>query len=222
LHGGRVRGEQRRHVSERHGASRRLPEHERVPREDRPDVVPTFPGADRVILSGSSAGGLGVVFNWWQTQQAFGAIRVDLLDDSGTIMPPDIEALGMGESTVRTQWNLAATIPSGCTACATRLDALYGFYTTMAPSHRGALLSYVQDSVLPTFFGTSTAQFSQGLQEELTTYFAPAPGLRSFTVNASGHVLFLSPTLTATKGGVTLQEFITKMVTDDSTWANVQ
>jgi hypothetical protein len=44
-------------------------------------IVPTFPSADRVILAGSSAGGLGAAYNWWQTQQAFGNIRVDLIDD---------------------------------------------------------------------------------------------------------------------------------------------
>jgi hypothetical protein len=181
-------------------------------------IVPTFPAIDRVILAGSSEGGLGAAFNWWQTQQAFGSVRVDVIDDSGTFMPPDIEAIGIGESAVRTQWNLAATLPSGCTACATRLDALYGFYGTTATGHRGALLSYVEDTTQPQVYGITTAQFSQGLQEELATY--GAPGLRAFMPNAPGHVLWFNPTLAVS--GVTVQEFITKMVTDDPSWASVQ
>jgi hypothetical protein len=43
-------------------------------------IVPTFPDPSRVILSGSSAGGYGALANWWQTQQAFGDVRVDLID----------------------------------------------------------------------------------------------------------------------------------------------
>ncbi|HTQ46108.1 MAG TPA: pectin acetylesterase-family hydrolase, partial [Polyangiaceae bacterium] len=61
-------------------------------------IVPTFPGMQRVVLAGSSAGGYGALFNWWQTQQAFGSVRVDLIDDSGTFLPRDVEMLGsMGD-----------------------------------------------------------------------------------------------------------------------------
>jgi hypothetical protein len=186
-------------------------------------LVPTFAGVQRVILAGSSAGGYGATYNWWQTQQAFGATRVDLLDDSGTWMPPDVAADGMGESATRAQWNLADTLPAGCTGCATRLDALYGWFASKGAGHRGALLSYVQDSTLPSFWQISTAQFAQGLQEELSTYFAPAvpaSSLRSFTTNAPGHVLWFSPTLTVS--GVTVQQFVTQMVNDDPSWGSVQ
>src|SRR5262249_20749219 len=129
----------------------------------------------------------------WQTQQFFGTIRVDLIDDSGTPMPPDIEMKGIGESAQRTQWNLASTLPVGCTDCATRLDALLGFYAKQFPTHRGALLSYVQDSTLPLYYGIETTDFSTGLQEEISTYFTPNPSLQYFTVDAPGHVLWFGP-----------------------------
>jgi len=183
-------------------------------------VVPTFPSADRVILAGSSAGGFGAAYNWWQAQQAFGSIRVDLLDDSGTPMPPDIEADGFGEDVFRTPWNLAATLPPGCTACSTRIDALFGFYQTQFPTHRAALLSYIQDSTLPTFFGITTAEFSQGLQEEITDNFKPGGNFNYFTVNAPGHVLLFTPMLSTGTPAVTLQQFITQMVADDTTWTS--
>jgi hypothetical protein len=152
-------------------------------------VVPTFSTADRVVLAGSSAGGYGALHNWWQTQQAFGQIRVDMLDDSGTVLPNDILAEGNGAQTTQaTAWNLPATSPP-CAACATNPSAIYGFYAAAFPSHRGALLSYSQDSVLPSFFGITTAQFTMGLDEDLTTEFAPNPNLQAFVVGAAGHVL---------------------------------
>ncbi|HZU82392.1 MAG TPA: pectin acetylesterase-family hydrolase [Polyangiaceae bacterium] len=182
-------------------------------------LVPTFPAAERVILAGSSAGGFGALYNWWQTQQAFGAVRVNLIDDSGTFMPPDIESKGSGESQLRAQWDLAATLPPGCADCATRLDALYGFFAQQAPDHRGALLSYVQDSVLPGFFQISTSDFASGLTEELNTYFVPAANLHSFTNPGTGHVLWFVPSLMT--GNVTVAQFLTEMVTDDANWMSV-
>jgi hypothetical protein len=182
-------------------------------------IVPTFPNAERAYMAGSSAGGFGAAFNWWLAQQYFGSVRVDLIDDSGTPMPPDIEAQGIGEVPVRNAWNLAATFPPGCTACQTQLDGILSYGLQQFGTHRATLLSYVQDTVLPTFFQVTTAEFSQGLSEELTNYFKPNTGFQYFTNPGMGHVLWFSPTLQS-GAGVTLKSFLTKMVTDDPTWAS--
>ena len=182
-------------------------------------IVPTFASTDRVIIAGSSAGGFGAAFNWWQTQQAFGSkIRVDLLDDSGTPMPPDIEADGYGEGNLRTAWNLAATLPPGCTQCKTSLVGLLGFYEQQFPTHRLALLSYVQDSVLPSFFGITEPEFEQGLMEDQTAYFGASTNAKYFTVSSADHVLFFGTT--PATDYAPLQQFVTQMVTDDPSWAS--
>jgi hypothetical protein len=183
-------------------------------------LVPTFPAADRVILAGSSAGGYGAIFNAWQAQAAFGSVRVDVLDDSGTFLPPDVLAEGSGSQTTQsTAWNLPATSPP-CSTCSTDPSAIYGAYAAAFPTHRGALLSYTQDSVLPTFFGITTAQFTTGLDEDLTAEFAGHANLQAFVFDGPGHVLFFDPQLT--QNGVTLQTFVTQMATDSSAWATVQ
>ncbi len=183
-------------------------------------IVPTFPSATQVVLVGTSTGGFGAAFNWWQTQQAFGAIPVALIDDSGTFMPPDILALGDGANvTQSTQWNLPSTLPPGCTACATALDAIFGYYASVFPNNRGALLSYVQDSVLPAYYGITTSEFTSGLNELTAAQFDPNANLHYFTVSGPGHVLFFTPSLAT--DGVTVEQFITKMVTGDPTWTSV-
>lgn len=182
-------------------------------------IVETFPNADRIILAGSSAGGFGATANWWRTQQAFGPIRVDLIDDSGTPMPPSVvDPNGATPQAQRTQWNLAATLPPGCGACATRLDAIFSYYASVFPSHRAALLSYTRDNVLSLFFGISQTQFNAGLDEVIANQFDPFPNRHTFIVPGTNHVLWSNSALTAS--GVTLAEWISQMVNDDPGWTS--
>jgi hypothetical protein len=181
-------------------------------------IVPTFPSADRVYLAGSSAGGFGAAYDWWHVQQAFGSIRVDLIDDSGTPMPPDVP---IGELQTWIQmWGLSATAPAGCPACLQSLAGFFGFYEKNLPTHHGALLSYAEDSTLPDYFMISQQQFDMGLAEDVSTYFTPGANLKCFIAPGAGHVLWFSPDL-ATKG-VTLRQFLTDMVTDAPAWADAQ
>ena len=183
-------------------------------------LADTFPGASRIVLAGTSAGGFGATLNWWQTQQAFPNVRVDMIDDSGAFMPEDVLPMpNVTEQAQRANWNLAATLPPGCTTCAIGFDGIFGFYASVFPNSRGALLIYDPDSVLPNYFGISASTFTTGLSELETAQFNPNPHLRYFNATGPNHVLFLNPTLTTS--GVTLQQFITQMVTDDPNWINV-
>jgi len=181
-------------------------------------LVPTFSGASRVILSGSSAGGFGALANWWQTQQAFGSLRVDLLDDSGPTLPPPYLTESL-EQTWRNAWNLAAAIPAGCTDCATRIDAIVPFYGTHMAGHRAALLSYTQDAVIRLFYQLDATDMEAGL-DALTTEMAPYDIWRHFVVTGATHTMLGTPDLS--QSSVTLRTFVTQMVTDDPAWASVE
>lgn len=180
-------------------------------------LIATFASPQRITLAGSSAGGLGALIDWSLVSQAFAGVRVDVVDDSGTPMPADVPVQYYGQQYAA--WNLAGTLPPACPQCATTLAALFPYSLSAFPTSTLALLSYVQDSTLPAYYGITTAQFTSGLQELLTNDFVPTTRFKSFTVSASGHVLFFTPQLTVS--GVTLQQFLTKMATDDPTWATV-
>jgi hypothetical protein len=180
----------------------------------------TFPGAERIVLAGSSAGGFGATLNWWQTAQAFPGVRIDMISDSGAIMPNDVlPSPNTREAAQRTAWNLAATTPPGCADCATAFDAIYDFDSSAFPNSRGALLSYQQDSILYLFYGISKSKFTQGLGEVETQFFDPSANLRYFNVSGSGHVLWFSPSLST--NSTTVLQFVTQMVTDDPAWGSV-
>ena len=181
-------------------------------------LVATFPKANQVVLAGSSFGGIGAVVNWGQTQNAFASARVDMIDDSGTFMPAS-EGAGFVKILGAT-WDLKAAIPAACGGClASGLAELYAYYAKAYPNDRGALLSYQQDSVLPSFYDIQESQFTAGLDGDLLTYFKPSPNLRYFVDAAEeGHVLWFTPTLTS--DGVSVQSFVSKMVSGE-TWSNV-
>lgn len=175
----------------------------------------------RVVLAGSSAGGLGATYNWWQTQNAFPQTQVYLIDDSGTPMPEDVlPQPNTTEQTQRTNWNIAATLPPGCTGCESAFDVFFGFYASAFPDNRGALLSFNPDTVLPLFYGISGAKFTQGLGELETQQFDPSTNLRYWQINTPGHVLWTHPT--SSVNGTTVRDFITKMVNDDANWSSVK
>jgi Pectinacetylesterase len=186
------------------------------------NLYPTFRNADRVVLTGSSAGGFGAVLNWWQTQRAFGNVRVDMIDDSGAFMPPDIQAMGNGgEATAAGVWNLPSTRPPTCTTCSTDITTIFDFYSTQFPTSRGALLSYTQDSVLPTYDGITTAEFTAGLDELEADQFNASsnPNLAYFNAAGSGHVLWFNPSLST--DSVSVLQFITLMESDSASWQSV-
>ncbi len=182
-------------------------------------IVATFPGAERVLLSGSSAGGFGAGFNWWQTQQAFGGVRVDLLDDSGPPLPSPYLSQSL-EGQWRAAWNLNATLPEGCAECQTDLSAIFGFYAEKLPKNRAALLSYTHDQVIASYYQIPQSQVAEGLAAlatELDTY----ENTRYYYVDGNSHVLLGDPA-GVSQNGVVLKTWITQMVTDDSAWKNVK
>jgi hypothetical protein len=182
-------------------------------------IVATFPNAERVVLSGSSAGGFGAGFNWWQAQQMFGDVRVDLVDDSGPPLPSPYlsEAL---EGQWRAAWNLNATLPEGCTECQTDLSAIFGFYAKNLPKNRAALLSYTQDQVIAAYLQIPEAQVAEGLgvlAEKMDTY----ENARYFYVEGNSHVLLGNPA-GISQNGVVLMDWLGQMLGDDPTWASVK
>lgn len=184
-------------------------------------LVPTFRTVPRVLLTGASAGGFGAVYNWARTQQAFGSVRVDVIDDSGTFMPASIVPTNTPPQLARfNNWNLAATLPPDCTACANGLDNLYTYNARRFPNHRGAWLTFRSDSTIATFYQIGTAQFAQGVDLVRAQHFDPFPARRYFIVTGTNHVMFNNPALIG-PGGTTLEQFLTLMLTDDPGWVNV-
>ncbi len=181
-------------------------------------IVPTFKDATRVVFGGSSAGGFGAAVNYWRAQEAFGSIRVDLLDDSGP--PVDQKLMGRFDAW-ETAWNLKASFPPGCADCATNVDAVLPYYAKTYPNSRFALLSYVSDPTIRNFFALPSDQFTAALMDLATKQIEPQTNVKYFFVSGDDHTLLWRQDKEETNG-TKLTSWLSDMLTDAASWTNVK
>jgi len=122
-------------------------------------IVPTFKSVQQVVLTGSSAGGLGAGLDFGMVQDAFGKVPVTLVDDSfppftGTQdITPCLQSLANG------LWDLTAGLPKDCAEC---LDTDGGFANIVPywlqkyPQARLGLVSSIHDQIIRLFLATGT------------------------------------------------------------------
>lgn len=174
----------------------------------------TWPSTTHVTLVGASAGGYGVLANWWVAQALFPSARVDALSDCG--LPLDVPSARW--RIMQQAWGI--DLPPDCSGCDSLGDAMPYYATTMTPPHRFGLLAYLDDTVIPSFYAESQALVHQGLID-LRTTTSTTSNQRTFYVNDMGHVLITTPDTHAGASGPTVREWITQFATDDPAWADV-
>lgn len=179
-------------------------------------LVPTFDFADRVWVSGWSAGGFGAAFNWGHIQDAFGTTRVDTLDDSGQPINPNKGKWQTWQAT----WGIP--IPAGCTNCSTDLTYIIDYYASrFEGTNRFGLLSYTNDSVISTYMSMTTREFRDRLMAMTKDKMDGLTSLRYFYVNGVSHVL-MSQFNQAGADGTRLSTWIRQMVEDDPSWTSIR
>jgi hypothetical protein len=127
-------------------------------------IVPTFKTVEQVVLTGSSAGGIGAGLNYGLVQDSFGpSVPVTLVDDSfppftGTqYITPCLQVLSDG------LWGLSAALPSDCAEC---MDPDGGFANIVYywlhkyPTANFGLVSSIHDQIIRLFLAAGTSNCS--------------------------------------------------------------
>ncbi|MBN1654589.1 MAG: hypothetical protein JXA30_12535 [Deltaproteobacteria bacterium] len=117
---------------------------------------PDYLSAEKVLLTGSSAGSLGVLFNLDRTQQFFTNSEVIAIMDSGFPFRDEYLPFCL-QKKWRELWKLDAIIPADCTSCFSPdgggLYELYGYYRNKYTGRvLGGVVSTEQDEVIKLFF----------------------------------------------------------------------
>ena len=117
-------------------------------------IVPSFP-AERVLLTGISAGGFGAALNATQVANAYGdQVELTVVDDSGPPLSNDVIAPCLQE-TFREVWNLDATVLAECPDCdptdfaTTLIEHVFDNY----PNIQFGLFSNTADAIISTYMG---------------------------------------------------------------------
>jgi len=185
-------------------------------------IVPTFPNATQVLLTGESAGGFGSAANYDHVQNAFGTVPVALVDDSGPTLDSSVVAPCLQQQW-REYWGLDDTLLADCGAgCNDPNDFLTDYVASIRARHpnlRAGLISSTSDQVIRGFFGFSanncTAQvpnttapaFAAALQTFRTAVQTPGPAFGTFYIDSTKHT-WLSSEYTRSEDGVQMRAFV--------------
>jgi hypothetical protein len=137
-------------------------------------IVPTFPNVERVVLTGSSAGGLGAVFNFGMIQDAFTTnVPVTVLDDSAVGFP-DVQYMpACLQQEFRTTWGLDQAYPSDCASCfssdGSGMMNLINYWHAKYSNARIGLVMSIHDQIFRLFFAAGANNCATNDPNLLTT-----------------------------------------------------
>ncbi len=184
-------------------------------------LVPGFCDTEQILLTGSSAGGFGAVFNHDRVARRFPGARVDLADDSGPLMRPAFMPPQTTQEVLRSAWGSAANVPAGCPQCAQEWHNFYPYLAGAWPQARFSLLSSMADQVIGPYFGIDYYTFISGMNDLADQVFAGLGNARVWYHDGNAHV-WLSQPLSTTSMGVSLGAFLGAQVGADPVWASVR
>jgi hypothetical protein len=179
-------------------------------------IFPTWPSPHHLIVTGSDAGGYGALFDFDTLQKQWPATPAYLIDDSGPPLENGIFNPPSTLSDIFTNWNLGALLDPLC-SCRNGFSPALAALQTKYPNDRLSLLSYEQDSVIPSYYGITASQFETDLLA-LGSGVITTPNSKYFFVNAQGHVLLFNPA--SLTQGVNLVTWLGQQVNDSSSWAS--
>jgi Pectinacetylesterase len=122
-------------------------------------LVPTFPNLQRVVLTGSSAGGLGAVLNAGMVQDAFTTkVPITVLDDSAVGFPDPMYMPACLQKEFRDTWGFNAALPSDCASCfqpdGSGLMNLINYWHAKYRKAKIGLVMSIHDQIFRLFFAS--------------------------------------------------------------------
>jgi hypothetical protein len=201
-------------------------------------IIATFKGQSQVVLSGSSAGGFGIAFNWLVTQDAFGSVPVHALDDSGPPMGPEYLS-ECEQARVAALWGWSDTVHPACTSCDVKAGNVVRPLLETAlrrQTTRFAQLSYDEDGVIKSFFAYGlndcaswdsllppafpAGKYPMGLAELRQGWMSG--GLAAmYEVKGGGHTFLGGDLSRIQTGSVTMLDWVQAFVDGSSGWTHV-
>jgi hypothetical protein len=175
----------------------------------------TFPDAEEIWLTGSSAGGYGAELNFERFSVAFPAAHVDLLADSAQLVTP----YGGRWDEMKNAWN--PQFPEGCTTCAQDLPTLVDTLVSHWPNRRLGLLAYDNDGTLTSYLNYPSGEMLTATNALLASEYTHDT-THYFVLSGTNHTLLGGFNTIVGPGGVSLKTWIRQWAEGDPSWTNVR
>lgn len=114
---------------------------------------------DNVLLTGSSAGGVGTLANYQQVADGFPTAKVTALDDAGPVFYDDTLLPAVLQQLWRTTWDISEVLPApgGSVDPSDDIERIYQAIADENPDASLALISYEQDFTIRYFYSFGEA-----------------------------------------------------------------
>lgn len=187
-------------------------------------VAPHFIDAEHILVTGSSAGGLGSLINFDRIAQTFTDSQLSFLDDSAMPLSDTYMPISFQQN-VRNVWNMNPSLPPDCDTCQNSdgggLANIATFLADKYPDVNFGIVASEFDGVMSFFYDIPANQYNEGFEEMRDTILGPKDNFKVFTVPGGGHVYTVSPLSGTTSDGVTLQNWYTQLLNDDNAWTDI-
>jgi hypothetical protein len=182
-------------------------------------LAATFYEPDKLVLSGSSAGGFGASFNYDLARRYWPYGTMYLINDSGPVFAGDAIPPFLREAWFAS-WRIENVLDPLCTSCRKDLSSYLPIIANKYPRDRAALLSFTQDRVIRSFFLQDGNAFEANLYDLSARVLDPLPSYRYYYLTGDTHTLLPTASTRTSADGVPLFDWLTQMVSDDPAWAS--
>ncbi|MEP6860973.1 MAG: pectin acetylesterase-family hydrolase [Deltaproteobacteria bacterium] len=175
-------------------------------------LAPSFPAAQVVWVTGSSAGGYGATLDFHRFTAGWPSASVNLLEDSSPFIP-----FVVNYDKLTTAWKIA--FPPGCTGCDTSFTPVFDAVAAAHPTSRLGLMTWDNDQTVAAYFGYTTSLVP--VQDDLITNHFDHPNTKVFEAAGTSHTMF-GQLATVQSHGVKLSDWVTQWLVGDGAWATVR
>ncbi|WP_229801686.1 pectinacetylesterase family protein [Halioglobus japonicus] len=189
-------------------------------------AVRTFPNPRRIVLAGSSAGGLGTTVALPLVRLLYPDVRIDIINDAGVgvARPQQPEYLEL----LFSDWNSREFIPESCPECIPddgHFSEYHIWQMNQDPNVRRSMLSHSEDTVFALgFLQIGYEAWKEALYPEMQQLEDAHPERSKYWIpDATGHTFVqFSEEFERTAGGVRLVDFISAMLDDSTEWQSTR
>ena len=175
---------------------------------------------DKLVVSGSSAGGFGAAFDYDLFRLYFPNTEGYLVNDSGPVLKGDAISPVLRSAWYQA-WRLDKALDPVCPECRNDLSRATVSIAQRFPNDRLALLTSTQDQVIRGYFMLSASDFEASLNTMLTEVLSPQPNFRYYVVPGQFHTFLGNPDQNPAQG-VKLTDWLSTMVNDGTGWQSLK